>query len=36
MFNTAANLRTREGVIGFPGDLSARQTTTLRTMDRKV
>ena len=36
LFNTAANLRTPEGVIGFPGDLWGRQTTTLRTMDRTV
>jgi hypothetical protein len=36
LFNTAANLRTPEGVIGFPGDLYARQTTTVRTMDRSV
>lgn len=34
--NTQANLRAPEGVIGFPGDLWARQTTTLRTMDRSV
>ncbi len=36
MFNTAANLRAPEGVIGFPGDMYGRQTTTLRTMDRSV
>ena len=36
LFTTAANLRTPEGPIGFPGDLWARQTTTLRTMDRSV
>jgi hypothetical protein len=36
LFNTAANLRTPDGVVGFPGDLWARQTTTLRTMDRDV
>ena len=36
LFNTAANLRTPEGVVGFPGDLYARQNTTLRTMDRTV
>jgi hypothetical protein len=36
LFNTAANLRTPQGVLGFPGDLWARQTTTLRTMDRTV
>jgi hypothetical protein len=36
LFNTAANLRVPEGVIGFPGDLWARQTTTLRTMDRSI
>ena len=34
--DTQANLRAPEGVIGFPGDLWARQTTTLRTMDRSV
>jgi hypothetical protein len=34
--NTQANLRAPEGVVGFPGDLWARQTTTLRTMDRTV
>lgn len=36
LFNTQANLRAPEGVLGFPGDLWARQTTTLRTMDRGV
>ncbi|HET6733831.1 hypothetical protein [Mycobacterium sp.] len=36
LWNTAANLRTPEGVTGFPGDLYARQTTTVRTMDRSV
>ena len=36
LFNTAANLRTPEGPIGFPGDLYARQNTTVRTMDRSV
>jgi len=36
LFNTSANLRTPQGVTGFPGDLWARQTTTLRTMDRSV
>ena len=36
LFNTAANLRGPQGVLGFPGDLWARQTTTLRTMDRTV
>jgi hypothetical protein len=35
-FNTAANLRAPEGVIGFPGETYGRQTTTLRTMDRSV
>lgn len=35
-FETAANLRAPEGVIGFPGDTYGRQTTTLRTMDRNV
>lgn len=35
-FNTAANLGTPGGPLGFPGDLWARQTTTLRTMDRSV
>jgi hypothetical protein len=36
LFNTSANLRTPQGVLGFPGELWARQTTTLRTMDRTV
>lgn len=36
LWTTAANLRSPEGVIGFPGDLYARQTTTVRTMDRGV
>jgi hypothetical protein len=36
LFNTAANLRSGDAVLGFPGDLWARQTTTLRTMDRSV
>ena len=35
-FDTAANLRAPEGVIGFPGDTYGRQSTTLRTMDRGV
>ncbi|MDQ2637488.1 MAG: hypothetical protein M3Y83_11490, partial [Actinomycetota bacterium] len=35
-FDTSANLRGPHGVTGFPGDLWARQTTTLRTMDRSV
>ncbi len=35
-FNTGANLRAPEGVIGFPGDTYGRQSTTLRTMDRSV
>lgn len=35
-FDTAANLRAPEGVIGFPGELWARQSTTVRTMDRSV
>ena len=35
-FDTAANLRAPEGVIGFPGDTYGRQSTTLRTMDRSV
>jgi hypothetical protein len=36
-FDTAAGLRTADGaLLGFPGDLWARQTTTLRTMDRSV
>ena len=33
-FTTAADLRTPEGPIGFPDDLWARQTTTVRTMDK--
>ncbi len=36
LFNTRANLLRPEGPVGFPGDLWARQTTTLRTMDRSV
>jgi hypothetical protein len=36
LWTTAANLRTPEGVVGFPGDLYGRQTTTVRTMDRTV
>ncbi|WP_332909774.1 hypothetical protein [Mycobacterium hippophais] len=36
LWNTAANLRAPEGVIGFPGDAYGRQTTTVRTMDRGV
>ena len=36
LWNTAANLRRPEGPLGFPGDLYARQTTTVRTMDRTV
>jgi hypothetical protein len=36
LYNTAFNLRAPEGPIGCPGDLWARQTTTLRTMDRGV
>lgn len=36
LFNTSANLRVPEGPIGFPNDLWARQTTTLRTMHRTV
>ncbi len=35
-FTAAANLRTPEGPIGFPNDLWARQTTTLRSSDRDV
>ncbi len=35
-FTTAANLLTPDGPIGFPGDLWARQTTSVRTMDRTV
>lgn len=36
LFNTSANLRVPEGEIGFPGDLWARQTTTLRTSHRDI
>ena len=36
LFNTAADLRVPDGAIGFPNDLWARQTTTLRTMHRNV
>ncbi|WP_326544974.1 hypothetical protein QGN32_13975 [Mycolicibacterium sp. ND9-15] len=36
LFNTNANLRRGPDVSGFPGDLWARQTTALRTMDRGV
>ncbi|MGV0715179.1 hypothetical protein ABQE93_07230 [Mycolicibacterium sp. XJ662] len=35
-FDTSANLLGPQGITGFPGDLWARQTTTLRTMDRSV
>lgn len=35
-FTAAANLRTPQGPVGFPNDLWARQTTTLRSMDRSV
>jgi hypothetical protein len=35
-FNTSANLRVPEGPIGFPPDLWARQTTTVRTSHRDV
>jgi hypothetical protein len=35
-FTAGANLRTPQGPIGFPDDLWARQTTTLRTMHRDV
>ena len=35
-FTTAANLLTPDGPIGVPGDLWARQTTTVRTMDRTI
>lgn len=35
-FTTAANLRGPDGPIPFPGDLWARQTTTVRSMDRNV
>ena len=33
-FNTTANLLTPDGPTGFPGDVWARQTTTLRSSDR--
>jgi hypothetical protein len=36
LFNTSANLRVPEGPIGFPNDLWARQTTTLRTSHRDI
>jgi hypothetical protein len=36
LFNTSFDLRGPGGPMGFPGDLWARQTTTLRTMDRSV
>jgi len=36
VFDTVANLRTPQGVIGFPGDLWARQNVTLRSMDRHM
>ncbi|GAS87701.1 hypothetical protein [Mycolicibacterium brisbanense] len=35
-FSTQANLLTPDGPIGFPGDAWARQTITLRSMDRNV
>lgn len=35
-FTAAANLRTPEGRTGFPPDLWARQTTTVRSSDRMV
>jgi hypothetical protein len=35
-FTAAANLRTPEGPTGFPNDLWARQTTTVRSSDRLV
>lgn len=35
-FNTQANLLTPDGPIGLPGDTWARQTITLRSMDRNV
>ena len=35
-FTASANLRTPQGPIGFPDDLWARQTTTLRSMGRDV
>lgn len=36
LFDTVANLRTPHGVVGFPGDLYARQNVTLRSMDRHM
>lgn len=36
LFNTSFDLGTPQGPIGFPGDLYARQSTTLRTMNRDV
>nr|WP_183504834.1 MULTISPECIES: hypothetical protein [unclassified Mycolicibacterium] len=33
-FSTSANLRTPEGVTGFPDDLWAKQSTEIRSMDR--
>ncbi|BBY45475.1 hypothetical protein A5765_08700 [Mycolicibacterium celeriflavum] len=36
LFDARANLRRGPDILGFPGDLWARQTTTLRTMDRGV
>lgn len=35
-FNTSANLLTPDGPTGFPGDFWARQTVTLRSMNRDV
>jgi hypothetical protein len=35
-FTASANLRLPEGPVGFPNDLWARQTTTLRSMDRDL
>ncbi|MGV9797897.1 hypothetical protein ACWDTP_07540 [Mycobacterium sp. NPDC003449] len=35
-FNTSANLLTPDGPVGFPGDTWARQTITLRSMNRDV
>ena len=35
-FTASANLRLPEGPVGFPDDLWARQTTTLRSMDRNL
>jgi hypothetical protein len=35
-FTAGANLRAPDGPIGFPDDLWARQTTTVRTMDKTV